>query len=299
MRFQSVATFAATASLAFASVAAAADEGALRDLPSHGRMDHPQHDASMFIAHHGEALARAIDHPTREEDRARDRYRHPTETLAFFHVEPDMKVGEYAPGGGWYSRLLGHYLADEGQLVGLYFDPASGPFDSQAQDKIRADAAGFAQEVAGFTGLSADRFAGMTLDTLPEGEIGSFDRILVVRMLHNMMRWNIADSEIKKMRALLKPGGMLGVVQHRAPAAASAEYANGTKGYLRQEDVIGFVEALGFELVDASEVNANPADPADHPGGVWEMPPTLRTERADLKDKGESDRMTLLFRKRP
>ncbi len=287
MRFLIASAFA-VAALAAAPLAA----------HQHGDTGHAQEEADRFLVDHAEALSGAINHPTREEDSARDRYRHPEETLAFFQVAPDMKVGEYAPGGGWYSRLLGHYLGGEGELVGLYFDPASGPFDEQAQAGIRKGAAGYPEEVAGFTGLPAERFSAMTLDAIPEGEAGTFDRILVIRMLHNMMRWNIADSEIKTMRELLKPGGMLGVVQHRAPEGASADYANGTKGYLRQEDVVGFVESLGFELVGTSEVNANPADTADHAGGVWEMPPTLATKRDELKDKGESDRMTLLFRKR-
>ncbi len=274
----------ATAALAFA-VPAAADH---HKLPS----------AEAFAVTHAEAISGAINHPSRADDNARDEFRHPAETLAFFRVAPDMKVGEYAPGGGWYSRVLGHYLGGEGKLVGLYFDPTSGPFNDETQQGIRNGAAGFPAKTAESTGLPAESFSAFTLDAVPDGEAGTFDRVLLVRMLHNMMRWNNADSEIKAMRSLLKPGGMLGVVQHRAPEGASSEYANGSKGYLRQDDVVGFVEALGFEFVGSSEVNANSADSADHPEGVWEMPPTLRTQRDELKDKGESDRMTLLFRKR-
>ena len=258
-------------------------------------------DPAAFAATHAEAISGAINHPSRAEDRARDQYRHPSETLAFFRVAPDMKVGEYAPGGGWYTRVLGHYLGGEGQLVGLYYDPTSGPFDAEAQQRIRAGAAGFPAEAAEFTGLPAEHFSAMTLDAVPEGEAGTFDRILVIRMLHNMMRWNNADSEIKTMRGLLKPGGMLGIVQHRAPEGASADYANGSKGYLRQDDVVGFVEALGFEFVGSSEVNANPRDPANWEDGVWMMPPSLGGDDAmdaQTRDLGESDRMTLLFRKR-
>lgn len=263
---------------------------------------HELPDPAEFAATHAEALSGAINHPSRAEDRARDEFRNPEETLAFFRVEPDMKVGEYAPGGGWYTRVLGHYLGGEGQLVGLYFDPASGPFNAETQQGIRDGAAGFPAEAAEFTGLPAENFSAMTLDAVPEGEAGTFDRVLVIRMLHNMMRWNNADSELKTMRTLLKPGGMLGIVQHRAPEDASADYANGSKGYLRQDDVIGFVEALGFEFVGSSEVNANPDDPANWEGGVWTMPPSLGGDDemdARTRDLGESDRMTLLFRKRP
>jgi predicted methyltransferase len=252
-------------------------------------------DASVAVS---PALAAAVANSNRDADRPRDQYRHPAETLAFFKVEPGMKVGEYAPGGGWYSRVLGNYIGDEGRLVGLYFTPDAGPFDAEAQTGIRKGAADFPGKAAGWTGKSAERFAGLTLEDVGDADKGSFDRILVIRMLHNMMRWNIADQELKVMRDLLKPGGMLGIVQHRAKADASANYANGTKGYLRQDDVVGFVEAMGFELVAASEINANPRDMANHEGGVWEMPPSSSTKRDDLKALGESDRMTLLFRKR-
>lgn len=245
-----------------------------------------------------EALAAALAKSNRDADRARDVHRHPAQTLAFFQIAPNMKVGEYAPGGGWYSRVLGNYLDADGKLVGLYFTPDAGPFDEKAKAGIRAGAAGFPAKVAEWTGRPAAQTAGLTLDSVTAADKGTFDRILVIRMLHNMMRWNMADAELKTMRDLLKPGGMLGIVQHRAKANAPADYVNGTKGYLREEDVVGFIEAMGFELVGSSEVNANPRDPANHAEGVWEMPPTLATKREELKGLGESDRMTLLFRKR-
>lgn len=239
--------------------------------------------------------------PLRKDDRARDKYRHPVETLAFMRIEPQMKVGEYAPGGEWYSRFLGLYLGQQGHLVGLFFDPGSGPFKPETQENIRKSAATYPADVSKFTGVSADKFSAYTLDAIPEGEKGTFDRIVLSRMMHNMMRWNNADSEIKTMRELLKSGGMLGVIQHRAKADAPYSYADGSKGYLREADVIGFMEANGFELVGKSEVNANPNDSADWPAGVWTLPPTLALkdqERAKYTAIGESDRMTLLFRKR-
>lgn len=250
-----------------------------------------------FLRAHGEALSGAINHPSRKEDRARDAYRHPAETLAFWRIAPDMKVGEYAPGGQWFSRLLGHYLGGQGQLVGLFFSSSTAP-DPAAQERLRAAAAKFPADVAGFTGLPAERFAAYTLDAVPEEQKGTFDRIIVPRMMHNLYQRGIADTELLAMRALLKDGGLLGIEQHRAKADAPFSYANGTKGYMREKDVIGLVEAMGFELVGTSEVNANPRDSANHADGVWEMPPVLRTKREDLKGLGESDRMTLLFRKR-
>ncbi|MDE8651427.1 class I SAM-dependent methyltransferase [Novosphingobium album (ex Liu et al. 2023)] len=246
-------------------------------------------------------LELAISNPRRKEDRARDVYRHPGETLAFFRVQPNMKVGEYAPGGGWYSRLLGLYLGKQGNLVGLFFNPVSGAFDEKRQAGIRADAARFPQDVSGWTGIPADRFAALTLDAVPEAEKGSYDRILIIRMMHNLFRWNIADSEIKAMREMLKPGGMIGIVDHRAKPDAAFAAADGSTGYVRQADVIKFMEVNGFDLVDQSEVNANPKDSTDWPNGVWTLPPSYALkdqDRAKYAAVGESDRMTLLFRKR-
>ena len=253
-------------------------------------------DTAHFMKMHGEQLSAAIQHPTRAEDMKRDAFRHPAETLAFFHVGPEMKVGEYAPGGGWYSRLLGHYLGGEGQLVGLYANPLTASADPARQQRIRDTAAGFGKEVAGYTGLPAEKFSAFTLDNL-EGQRGTFDRILVMRAMHNLLRSGTADTELRAMRELLKDDGLLGIEQHRAKADAPWSYANGTKGYLRQQDVIDFMRVNGFELVATSEINANPKDSADHKDGVWEMPPVLSTKRPELQGLGESDRMALLFKK--
>lgn len=246
-------------------------------------------------------LELAAASPLRKEDRVRDKYRHPVETLSFFRVGPQMKVGEYAPGGEWYSRLLGLYLGQKGRLVGLYFDPTSGAFKPETQEDIRKGAASYPADVAKFAGMPTERFSALTLDAVPESEKGTFDRVLVIRMMHNLMRWNIADSEIKAMRELLKPGGLLGIVQHRAKPDAPFSYADGFKGYLREADLIKFMEINGFELVAKSEVNANPNDSANWPDGVWTLPPALALkdkDRAKYQAIGESDRMTLLFRKR-
>ncbi|WP_327194462.1 class I SAM-dependent methyltransferase [Novosphingobium beihaiensis] len=244
-------------------------------------------------------LELALAHPGRKDDRARDAYRHPAETLAFMRVRPDMKVGEYAPGGGWYSRVLGPYLAKEGHLAGLFFSPTPGRF---AAEKVQSDAEAFPGRVAAGTGLAAGNFSGMTLGAVPNAEKGTFDRILVFRMMHNLLRWNMADGEIKAMRALLKDDGLLGIVQHRASPDAAYAYADGNHGYLREADVIRFMEVNGFELVAKSEINANPKDSADWEGGVWTLPPTFARkdqDKAKYAAIGESDRMTLLFRKRP
>ncbi|MBN8499605.1 MAG: class I SAM-dependent methyltransferase [Sphingomonadales bacterium] len=247
-------------------------------------------------------LAAAVANPLRDKDRARDVYRRPGDTLTFFQVTPEMKVGEYAPGGEWYSRLLGLYLGPKGKLVGLYFDPTSGPFNDTQQKGIREGAAKYPADIAGWSGLPADRFAAYTLDAVPAAEKGTFDRIVIMRMMHNLLRWNIADREIKAMRDLLKPDGMIGIEQHRARPNAPFSYTDGSMGYLREKDVIAFMELHGFTFVGRSQANANPKDPANWPNGVWTLPPALRdakeADKARLQAIGESDRMTLLFRKR-
>jgi len=262
-------------------------------------MAEPAKTASAMI---DPALAAAVADPLREKDRARDVYRKPAETLSFFQVSPTMKVGEYAPGGGWYSRLLGIYLAPKGKLVGLFADASSANAQRQAATQAAVDK--FPGEVAEWAKQPANKFTAFHLGAIPDGEKGTFDRILVMRMMHNLLRANVADAEIKKMRELLKPDGMIGIEQHRAKADAPYAFTDGSKGYLREADIIKFMEIHGFTFVGKSEANANPKDPANWPEGVWTLPPTFQVkvsdeEKARLTAIGESDRMTLLFRKRP
>jgi predicted methyltransferase len=265
----------------------------------HGK-DKAAHDA-MHKAHK-ERMAKILADPTRAEDAKRDKYRHPAETFEFFRIHPDHKVGEYAPGGEWISRTLGRYMDEKGKLNGLYFSTDAGFGDAAGHERIKAGAAKYPEDVAKVTGRPATDYLGFTLDAIPEGEKGSYDRIIVMRMLHNMHRWNIADTELKRMRELLKDDGLLGIEQHRAKASAPNSYANGDKGYLREADVIKMMELAGFELVAKSEVNANPKDSADWPEGVWTLPPRLAlkdVDKAKYEAIGESDRMTLLFKKKP
>jgi predicted methyltransferase len=260
--------------------------------------------AAHAMAHraHQVRLAKILADPARAEDAKRDKYRHPAETFEFFRIHPDHKVGEYAPGGEWISRTLGRYIDEKGKFTGLYFSTDAGFGDAASKERIKASAAKFGEDVAKVTGRPATDYMGYTLDAIPEGEKGTFDRIILMRMLHNMNRWNIADTELKRMRELLKDDGLLGIEQHRARADAPYSYADGNKGYLREADVIKMVELAGFELVGKSEVNANPKDSANWPDGVWTLPPQLRlkdVDRAKYEAIGESDRMTLLFKKRP
>ena len=262
-----------------------------------------KHDASHDAMHkaHTEKMAKILADPSRAEDSKRDQYRHPAETFEFFRIHPDHKVGEYAPGGEWISRILGRYM-EPGKFHGLYF--SSTVFaDEATRERVKAGAAKFPDDVAKVTGRPATDYGSMQLDAIPEGAKGSFDRIIVMRMLHNLNRWNMADQELKAMRALLKDDGLLGIEQHRAKADAPYSYADGEKGYMREADIIKMVELAGFELVGKSEINANAKDNADYPEGVWTLPPALRSKDTENKAKyeaiGESDRMTLLFKKRP
>jgi predicted methyltransferase len=246
------------------------------------------------------ALAAVIAHERRAEDRARDQYRHPLETLTFFQVAPSDTVAEYAPGGGWYSKILAPYVAAKGKFIGLNFAPDPLPFPEDRKERIRSFSSSFPESLSGLTGLPKESIAAFTSDAIPEDMKGTVDFILVPRMMHNLLRWNVADNELKAMRDLLKPGGRLGIVQHRAKDGTSFTYADGNNGYLRTDTVVKYIEALGFELVDSSEVNANPKDTADYPKGVWTLPPNYAegdTDKAKYEAIGESDRMTLMFKK--
>ena len=228
-------------------------------------------------------LDQVLADPRRDEDRARDVWRHPAETLAFFRVEPTQTVVEYAPGGGWYTRVLAPYLAQSGRYVALTFGPG-GRVPERFNDTLSAFPVAFPAKVEKETGVPAGRVYAYRTDQLGEAMNGTADRVLVMRMMHNLKRWGIADTELEAMRDLLKDDGLLGIVQHRAKPDAPYSYADGNKGYLRQEDLVKLVEAQGFTLVATSEVNANPADPANHEGGVWEIPPSWKSFTGATRD---------------
>lgn len=242
------------------------------------------------------AMEQALAADNRAADRARDEWRHPAETLAFFQVEPGMTVVDYMPAGGWYTRVLVPYLGSEGRYIGLTPDPAAA--DSERFAEYFGKLPGQFETERGSWNLSGAPVSIHASQDIPEALKGSADRVLIFREMHNLLRSGVMYSELTRMRELLKEDGMLGIVQHRAKADAPASYTTGANGYLRQEDVIALVEAHGFELVGMSDVNANPKDTADHEGGVWQLPPSLSGKNEALRSVGESDRMTLLFRKR-
>ncbi|TNE64599.1 MAG: hypothetical protein EP335_07000 [Alphaproteobacteria bacterium] len=246
-----------------------------------------------------DAIDDAVNHnPARlagESDR--DSARHPAEFLRFAGIEPDMAVAEVNPGGGWYSRILGPLLKDHGQYVGLEHSPEVYAASPSYAARLKAYPEKFEAERA----LFGDK-AVATWIPASEGlpmPAGSLDAIMVVRAMHNWHRRGFFDTALEQSHAMLKSGGVLAVVQHRANEddSRSRDELAGT-GRWKQSDLIAAIEAHGFKLVDTSEMNANPKDTKDYPEGVWTLPPVLA-----LKDKdrdhylaiGESDRMTLKF----
>ena len=254
------------------------------------------------VAQSSAALEQALAHERRADDRARDTWRHPAETLAFFQIEPGMTVVDYMPAGGWYTRVIVPYLGPQGSYIAL--NPELHPELTGYWDMYRGTAAKFPDEAREWVGEGHAKVIGANTDDDLAALAGTADRALIFREIHNMRRFGWLHDSLVTMRRLLKDDGLLGVVQHRAKADAPVDYSLGDNGYQREEDVIKLFEAYGFELVDKSEINANPADPANWEGGVWTLPPGYRgapegsARRAELDKVGESDRMTLLFRKR-
>ena len=251
---------------------------------------------------HTMTMAEVLAAQVRDGDRARDQFRHPAETLAFFGVEPTMTVAEFAPGGGWYTRVLAPYLAPAGTYVAFNTDSDGGTYRDRAQEvRAKGWTETFKQTIAQLTGKDAATAKAFEIDEMPDDMAGTVDRVLIFRSMHGLNNANEADTVLKAARRMLKDDGMVGVVQHRAPKGASYDdYGARQRGYMRTEDVVAIFAANGFELAGTSEINANPKDPANWEGGVWMMPPTLAGDDAmdaRTRDLGESDRMTLLFKK--
>ena len=242
-----------------------------------------------------EELRAAIDSPLRTPaNAARDAYRHPYETLMFFRIQPDMTVAEIDPGTGtWYMEILAPFLRERGTYYAVGDDP-----DADLDDYDRQNYEAFLKKVADnpdlFAGTRIAAFAPLQKDIAPSESV---DLVLTFRSLHNWLEDGIAEAAFSAFYRALKPGGVLGVVQHRANDAVPQD-PSAPNGYVHEWHVIDLVEAAGFSLSARSEINANPDDTRDYPGGVWELPPTLDvadTERSLRIEIGESDRMTLRF----
>jgi predicted methyltransferase len=255
------------------------------------------------------ALRQAIESRT-AEDRARDGARHPAETLAFFQVAPGMTVAEALPGGGWYTNILANYLGPKGTLYGInYADRMWSLFPNATDEWIagRKKATGnFSKMVQGFTD-NGIKTSGFTFSTVPADVAGTVDRVLFIRALHNLNRFEqqagTRSQALAAVRNMLKDDGLVGVVQQRAPASQSGSGTDGSRGYLVETEVIQMFEEAGFELVATSDINANPLDQPGPEDSVWRLSPSLSTSaddpelRARMQAIGEADRMTLLFRK--
>ena len=210
----------------------------------------------------------------------RDVYRHPYETLTFFNIQPDMTVVELNPGGGWYTEILANYIHYPGTLI-----TAQGSYYMDSfKKKMDSDPMFGRVEIVSLNSNLA--------------EPNSVDAIVTFRNLHNWLGPQL-DSIFKSSMVALKPGGIFGVVEHRANPGTSLK-AMKSSGYVTEAHAIEVALNNGFELVAKSEINANPKDTKDHPKGVWTLPPRLRLDEVDrekYESIGESDRMTLLFRK--
>ncbi|MGH8460326.1 MAG: class I SAM-dependent methyltransferase [Stenotrophobium sp.] len=241
------------------------------------------------------SLQQAIASPTRTAAFvARDRYRHPQKTLDFFGVTPGMNVVEIWPAPGWYSEILAPYLRAHGHYTAAGF-VVSGDTALQWQQKMMA--AYHAKLVAAPQLYDRVTVTEAGLDHWQFAPRASADCVLTFRNVHNWIGGDYAPQMFTAMFDALKPGGELGVVEHRASPGTTLQQMKDT-GYVTEAYVIQLAQQAGFKLQAQSEINANPLDTHDHPKGVWTLPPTLRLGDQD-RDKylaiGESDRMTLRF----
>jgi predicted methyltransferase len=241
-------------------------------------------------------LARLLAAPHRSAANvARDAYRHPLEVLAFFGVKPDSTVVEILPGSrGYYMELLAPYLKDRGRYTAASRDGAA---PAQYLADHRKLLARLAAEPALYGKVTVTEFNADLHQIAPPG---SADFVLTFRNLHNWIERREIDAALRAFREALKPGGVLGVVDHRGRTDLAQE-AQTKSGYVRQDYAVALIEKAGFHFAGASEANANPKDTKDHPAGVWTLPPSYRLkerERAKYAAIGESDRFTLKFVKR-
>lgn len=229
-----------------------------------------------------------------DDNRARDRYRNPEETLFFFGVERDDTVIEINPGGGWYMEIIAPFVNEDGQYIAATPNPELEGMPSYVVSQA-AQIQARIEDQPEFYGNADVQFYDPSSPVL--GEPGSADFVLTFRNVHGWINGGQAEGMFQAFADVLKPGGVLGVVQHRAVDDADPSESAAT-GYVSEAAVIALAEAAGLTLDDRSNINANPKDTRDHPEGVWTLPPSLRLgdeNRASYEAIGESDRMTLRF----
>lgn len=264
-----------------------------------GGTDTASTDAPVTTEAEVVTLASIAAHPRRAEDAARDQFRNPVATLEFFGVEPSMNVGEVW--GGWYTPILAPYLASGGGTYTAIL------YQEDGNERAAARNQAFKDKFVGADGMGNIAIAAFGANEAPITTPDSLDMILSFRNVHNWMGGGYADKAFSDFYAALKPGGILGVVEHRLPES-SVQDPKGSTGYVQESYMKDLAARAGFEFVGSSEVNSNPRDTADHPMGVWTLPPRSRmpeegsAEAAEFdaalyKNIGESDRATLMFRK--
>ena len=246
-----------------------------------------------------------------EEVIARYDSRHPQQTLDFFGVKPGMSVMEALPGGGWYTKILLPYLGSEGNVIGADYAadmfPLFGFFSPERLEAKKTWVETWTTEAQSWKTEGSADVSAFQFGSMPEAMANSADAVVFIRALHNVARFENEGGYLTKALndafRVLKPGGILGVVQHKAPETMTDEWASGARGYLKQTFVIAKMQEAGFEFVASSDINNNPKDQPGAQDIVWRLAPSLSTSSEDpkLKDElqaiGESNRMTLTFKK--
>lgn len=243
-----------------------------------------------------------------EATKARYKYRNPQETLKFFGIKPGMTVAEVLPGRGWYTKILLPYLGKDGHLIGVDYNQTMWPnfwfADEQFIERKTIWVDTWTRDAAGWATPDSARISAFQFGQMPKKLKGTADAILFIRAFHHLVRLqdkgNYLSQALDETYNILKPGGIVGIVQHRAHEDRPDKWADGNNGYLKKSLVVKAMQDKGFKLVAESDINANPKDKADPGDIVWRLPPTLRgsddeKKRAQMVAIGESNRMTLKF----
>ncbi|WP_310496665.1 methyltransferase [Sandarakinorhabdus sp.] len=236
-------------------------------------------DAAIAGAHRSEA------------NKARDAYRHPAQTLAFFGIKPKMTVVEISPAGGWYTEILAPGLKAKGKYIAAHNNPAASAGAARGVQNFKDK---FVAKPDVFGAITVTAFGKDSYDIAPAG---SADAVVSFRNVHNWHMAGFDQAAFNAFFAALKPGGTLGIVEHRLPEDRPDEQMK-SSGYMKLSNVTKLAAAAGFKLVGTSEINANPKDTKDYPKGVWTLPPNYAegdVDKAKYAAIGESDRMTLKF----